>query len=215
MKRLLTLLLLTALLSAVTDSKAQRRGKSHASSFDYEIRGGINFSQIDGDGSGNYNKIGFHVGAGTSMPLSGDARWRLCVEVGLSQKGAHIVNDVFNRRISLLYVEVPLMLAYDFLDSRNLRVSAGLSPAILAAARVTDDKALNNSHSNNYKLIDALPLTAGVRYRITDHIGVDLRYCNSMLNIAKENGSGTYRISRANKGQFNRLIQAGITISFN
>ena len=36
-----------------------------------------------------------------------------------------------------------------------------------------------------------------------------------MLNIAKENGSGTYRISRANKGQFNRLIQAGIPISFN
>lgn len=214
MNRFATILLLSLLTLIVTDSNAQRRGKSSFNDFDYEIRGGVNFCQIDGDASGNYNKVGFHAGVGTSMPISADGSWRFCVEVGLTQKGSHIVNSSLNRVISLTYVEVPLMVAYDLLESHRLRIGAGIAPAILAKASVTDDKVIDPYHSNNYKRVDALPLTASIRYRITDHVGIDLRYFNSMINTAKENGSGTYRIVRSNKGQFNRLIQTGITLTF-
>lgn len=214
MKRLVTLLFLFLVLSAVNDMQAQRRGKSRSSGFDYQLRGGLNFCQIDGDASGSYNKVGFHAGVGTSMPLSDNDRLRLCVEIGLTQKGSRIANSYIDRNISLLYVEVPIMAAYDFLDSRKLRVAAGVAPAILAKAKVTTDKSFDRLQSENYKRFDALPVVASIRYFLTDNFGVDLRYYNSILNIAKENGSGVYRIFRDNKGQFNRLIQAGITLSF-
>lgn len=207
-------LLLAILLSCSTVSQAQRHGRGSYNDFDYQVRAGVNFSQIDGDASGNYNKIGFHASVGTSMPLNDDGRLRFGVEIGLTQKGSSIESNNFSRRISLLYVEVPLMVSYDFLDNHKLRIGAGVAPAILAKAKVTTDKVVDKLQSDNYKTFDLLPLCAGIRYNITDAIAVDARYYNSMLNIAKENGSGTYRITHSNKGQFNRLIQAGIVLTF-
>lgn len=211
MKRIICIALFFAFIANIA---AQQRRSSSNNDFDYELRGGINFCQIDGDGSAHYNKVGFHAGVGTSMPINDDGRLRFCVEVALSQKGSHIVNSSMDRHISLLYVEVPVMVAYDLLDSRRLRLAAGVAPAILAKANVTTDKTVDNLQSDNYKRFDVMPLVASIRYKITDHIGIDLRYCNSMINTAKENGSGTYRIFHSNKGQFNRLIQTGITIDF-
>lgn len=208
------IIFLFAIMATVNVAQAQHRGKSSARSFDFELRGGLNFCQIDGDASGNYNKVGFHAGIGTSMPLSDDGSWRFSVELGLTQKGSRITNSNLDRNISLLYVEVPLMVTYDLLDGHKLRLAAGVAPAILAKAKVTTDKTYDRLQSENYKRLDALPVVASIRYRITDHFGVDIRYYNSILNIAKENGSGTYRITRSNKGQFNRLLQAGITLSW-
>lgn len=213
MKKLALSLLTLMLLASAGNAEAQHRKKSQKE-FDLEVRGGINFCQIDGDASGNYNKIGFHGGVNTSFPLSDDGSWRFVVELGLTQKGSNINNSSMERQISLLYVEIPLMLAYDLLDNQQLRIGAGIAPAILAKANVTTNDVHDAAHSDNYKRMDALPICASIRYKFTEHIGIDLRYYNSMLNTAKENGSGTYRIFRSNKGQFNRLLQAGVTIDF-
>ena len=212
MKNAIFFLLLIA--TTVTATYSQHRRSSNSKEFDYEIRGGLNLCQIDGDASGNYNKIGFHGSVGTSYPISDDNRCRFVVELGLSQKGSHISNSSLERNISLLYVEVPLMIAYDFGEQRALRFAAGLAPAILAKANVKTDGAYDALQSDNYKRLDALPICVSLRYRFTDHIGVDVRWYNSMLNIANENGSGTYRIFRSNKGQFSRLIQFGLTLNF-
>ena len=213
MKIKTSLLIFVLLLSAGT-TQAQHHKKSQQRKFDFEIRGGLNFCQIDGDASGNYNKIGFHGGVNTSLPLNDDGNWRFLVELGLSQKGSQINNSNLDRHISLLYVEVPLMIAYDMLDDQQLRFGAGIAPAILAKANVKTDGSYDADQSNNYKIMDALPICISLRYKVTEHFGVDVRYYNSMLNTAKENGSGTYRIFRSNKGQFNRLLQAGLTINF-
>ncbi|MBP5327690.1 MAG: PorT family protein [Bacteroidales bacterium] len=212
MKKTIAIILLLA--ATIPATFAQSRRHSDSKAFDYEIRGGINLCQIDGDASGNYNKIGFHGSVGTSYPISDDSRCRFVVELGLSQKGSHISNSSLERNISLLYVEVPLMIAYDFGEQRALRFAAGIAPAILAKANVKTDGAYDALQSDNYKRLDALPICVSLRYRFTDHIGVDVRWYNSMLNIANENGSGTYRIFRSNKGQFSRLIHAGLSISF-
>lgn len=207
-------ILLFAILLTAGSAQAQHRKKGQQKEFDFELRGGVNFCQIDGDASGSYNKIGFHGGVNTSFPLSDDGSLRFIVEMGLTQKGSTINSSSLSRTISLFYVEVPLMFAYDLLDNQQLRICAGIAPAILAKSKVTTDGAYDIDQSNNYKRMDALPVCVSIRYRITDHIGVDARYYNSMLNTAKENGSGTYRIFRSNKGQFNRLLQAGLTINF-
>lgn len=211
--RHVALLAFILLINASTAS-AQHRKKNSGGQFDFEIRGGLNLSQIDGDAAAHFNKIGFHGSVGTSMAVNDDGRWRLAVEIGLSQKGSHISNTTLDRRISLLYVEVPVMVAYDFLEGRQLRVAAGVAPAILASSKVTTDGVYDTQHSNNYKPLDALPLCAKVRYRFTDHLAVDFQYYNSMLNIARESANGTYRIFRGNKGQFNRLFQVGLALAF-
>ena len=189
--------LLALLLATIGTASAQHRKSSQGRQFDLELRGGINFCQIDGDASGSYNKLGFHGAVNTSFPINDDGRW-----------------SSLDRHISLTYVEIPLMIAYDLLDSRQLRLAAGIAPAILAKANVTTDNIHDNLQSENYKTLDVLPICASIRYRLTEHLGIDVRYYNSMLNIAKENGSGTYRIFRSNKGQFSRLLQAGLTVSF-
>ena len=216
MKRITTNYLLLVLFALLLSSPAEAQRNKHKSSrqFDFELRGGLNFCQIDGDASAHFNKIGFHGGFNTSFPISDDARWRFLVEIGLTQKGSRINNSTLDRNISLLYVEVPLMIAYDFLENKNFRAAFGIAPAILAHAHVTTDGSYDAPQSENYKRLDALPVCVSLRYRFTDHIGIDLRWYNSMLNTAIENGSGTYRIFRSNKGQFNRLIQAGITLCF-
>lgn len=213
MKLLHSSIFIVFLLSFSTLS-AQHRGKNSNRQFDLEMRAGANFCQIDGDESGNFNKIGFHASVGTSFPLSDDDRWRFVVELGLTQKGSRIDNNNIDRHISLTYVEVPLMVAYDFMERQQLRIAAGAAPAILAKSNVTTDGSHDQLQSDNYKRLDLLPLCISLRYRFTDTFGFDIRLYNSLLNIANENGTGTYRIFRSNKGQFNRLIQAGLTLNF-
>lgn len=213
MKLLRSSIFIVFLLSFSTLS-AQHRGKNSNRQFDLEMRAGANFCQIDGDESGNFNKIGFHASVGTSFPLSDDDRWRFVVELGLTQKGSRIDNNNIDRHISLTYVEVPLMVAYDFMERQQLRIAAGVAPAILAKSNVTTDGSHDQLQSDNYKRLDLLPLCISLRYRFTDTFGFDIRLYNSLLNIANENGTGTYRIFRSNKGQFNRLIQAGLTLNF-
>ena len=213
MKLLHSAIFIVFLLSFSTLS-AQHRGKNSNRQFDLEMRAGANFCQIDGDESGNFNKIGFHASVGTSFPLSDDDRWRFVVELGLTQKGSRIDNNNIDRHISLTYVEVPLMVAYDFMERQQLRIAAGVAPAILAKSNVTTDGSYDQLQSDNYKRLDLLPLCISLRYRFTDTFGFDIRLYNSLLNIVNENGTGTYRIFRSNKGQFNRLIQAGLTLNF-
>ncbi len=213
MKLLRSSIFIVFLLSFSTLS-AQHRGKNSNRQFDLEMRAGANFCQIDGDESGNFNKIGFHASVGTSFPLSDDDRWRFVVELGLTQKGSRIDNNNIDRHISLTYVEVPLMVAYDFMERQQLRIAAGVAPAILAKSNVKTDGSHDQLQSDNYKRLDLLPLCISLRYRFTDTFGFDIRLYNSLLNIANENGTGTYRIFRSNKGQFNRLIQAGLTLNF-
>ena len=214
MKTFTTILAFAVMLMMAGTVNAQHKKRGHQREFDFELRGGLNFCQIDGDASGNFNKLGFHGGVNTSFPINDDGSLRFLVELGLTQKGSHIDKSSLDRDISLFYVEIPLMISYDFLESRQLRLATGIAPAILAKAHVTTDGATDQLQSDNYKTLDALPLCASLRYRLTDHFGIDLRCYNSMLNIAKENGSGTYRIFRSNKGQFSRLLQFGVTLSF-
>lgn len=166
------LLLVLFALCLTSPAEAQRNKHKSSRQFDFELRGGLNFCQIDGDASANFNKIGFHGGVNTTFPISDDARWRFLVEIGLTQKGSRIENSTLDRHISLLYVEVPLMIAYDFLDNNNLRVAFGIAPAILAHANVTTDGSYDALQSENYKRLDALPICVSLRYRFTDHIGI-------------------------------------------
>ena len=203
MKKTLTVALVVMLQCMVyTTAQAQR--------FDTRVMAGLNLSQIDGDDAGNYNHPGLRAGVGTSFALGEeDSPWRMVVELAYSQKGSTIQHT--NGRISLQYVEVPLMLSYNLIDNR-LRLAAGVAPAVLVGATVTFNEIEDPAQAARYKRMDWMPLTAAVSYRFAGHLCVEARYQNSLLTVY--DGSGPYRIWTSNHGAFNRLLTLGLAYQF-
>lgn len=180
--------------------------------FDATVFAGLNMSQIDGDGAGSYNHPGLRAGVGTSFAL-GDVRspWRMVVELAYTNKGSHI--EEYDRNLSASYIELPIMISYNFLDNR-MRIAAGVAPAVLVGSKVTNYGAEDIPSQENFTAFDWLPITVGLRYRLFDHLGIEVRYQNSFLSITKENGSGTYRLIKDNKGAFSRLVSFALTYTF-
>ena len=206
MKKLYILVAATLLLAGA--AQAQNR-------FDASVFGGLTFNQIDGDDAGGYMNWGLRGGVGTSFTLGEDARspWRMVVELAFTQKGSQIGSESsFTRLISLDYVELPLMMSYTALDNR-LRVAAGVAPAVLVGARVTDDGMRNSQQEGKYLRFDWLPVTFSVRYLFTYNLAVEARFQTSLLSVYDNPSAGTYRIWRENMGAFNRSVTIGLSYS--
>lgn len=212
MRRVLTIILLITLASSVSAQYATKK-LSHRNSFDFALRGGISFCQIDGDRSGNFNKVGYDLGVNTSFPVN-HSGLRFLIEIGLFNKGSYV--DANYRQISLHYIQVPLMFIYDFKieDVGKFRVGAGFAPAFLGYASVLDNEEHVEAMENNFRSFDRLPLFLNFEYRINKQCSFQVRYSNSMLPITYEAPNGTYRITRSNKGAFNRCLSAGISLNF-
>lgn len=201
MKKIAFLAILSIFIFQFSISHAQGR-------FDASLFGGLNVCQVDGDGAGRYNHPGLRAGIGTSFPLNDDIHtpWRMVIELSYTQKGSHINEN--NGEISLQYVELPLMLAYCTQDG-HLRFSAGISPAVKVGCKVTFGGATDPNQEALFRTFDWLPVTLAAEYLFTDHLGVSVRYQNSIISVY--DGIGAYRIFRSNHGAFNRLLSFGLS----
>ena len=74
---------------------------------------------------------------GTSFTLGSDldSPWRMVVEVAFTNKGSHV--EAYDRDLSASYIELPIMMSYNAMENR-LRVAAGIAPAVLVGASVTN-----------------------------------------------------------------------------
>ena len=72
----------------------------------------------------------------------------------------------------------------------------------------------NTALAENYKPMDLLPIATSIRYRFTDHLCIEGRYESSMLSISKQEGQGSYRILRSNKGTFSHVLTIGLAYQF-
>lgn len=180
--------------------------------FDAAAKVGINLGQIDGDNSGPYNHYGIHAGVASSFSLDkrGRSPWRMVIELNYSHKGSYVKS--IDRTINLSYIELPLMMGYSM---GNLRGSAGISPAVLIKANVTESGGVYDSQSSkNYLKFDRIPFTTDVKYLMNQNWFISARFQSSLITIANESGTGTYRLFRGNKGQFHRLINLSIGYQF-
>ena len=166
---------------------AQAQGR-----FDAHVFAGLNMSQIDGDRSDGYSHPGLRAGVGTSFCLGEELNspWRMVVELAFTDKGSSVKN--VDQSISLSYVEIPILMSYNTMENR-LRIAAGIAPAYCVRIK---------------------PLTLSLRYRFTDHLGIEARYQYSALSITKNTGSGTYFLFRTNKGCFNNLVSFALSYTF-
>ena len=123
--------------------------------------GGLNFTQVDGDGYRGYNKIGYSGGAiiylpfgyMENMPIEGTLA--LSMEISFTQKGSKgkdpIPNTgVLSQDIKLQYAEVPILLNF-FRGSRKSGFGAGFSVGYLA----TSEELIDNGSGTVLK--NALP----------------------------------------------------------
>lgn len=136
--------IVTILLSTATARTAAQAYNEEYNNFVAGLVGGLNFTQVDGDGYRGYSKIGFNGGGiiylpfgyMENMPLDGTLA--LSLEVSFTQKGSKgktpIPNTgVLSQDINLQYAEVPIQLNF-YRGSRKTGFGAGFSVGYLASS---------------------------------------------------------------------------------
>ena len=176
---------------------------TQAQSFIGGISAGASFSQVDGDKMAGYNKAGLIVGGFVNKQLGNKVSAQLeMLYIGKgSKRGANPNKGIFDyRRISLHYVEVPVVLQFWY-EKLNLTLEGGLSYGVLISSREEDEYGetiLVGPFKKN-----ELGLITGVSYQLSDTFAVGLRFAYSILPIASEieiiNG-------RRYGGSYNNLI---------
>jgi hypothetical protein len=154
---------------------------------------GLTASQIDGDLSAGYNKLGLQAGLRVVSRLK--MKSEASLEFLFSQRGAQselIQNkyDYFPFAVTLNYVEVPLQWHYkDWLieggddpseSYYKVGVNVGLSYARLIGTRLDDDNTWLRGVVPDYLKKDDVSVVLGFNFFINRHFGFTVRYNRSL-----------------------------------
>ncbi|MFO7723475.1 MAG: porin family protein [Bacteroidales bacterium] len=176
----------------------------NAQTFEGGITAGMVASQVSGDQSGGYNKLGIYGGPYASFQIRESLRFQM--EITYIQKGStqnpSEDNGYYSYRSKLNYVEVPLMLRYLHSDAFDFELGIAYSVLINSYEELYDVE-LNERpfYTHNSSLI------AGIYYRFTDRWSANFRTSNSITPIRKHKSGQTYRL---NFGQTNNLLSLGL-----
>ena len=212
MKRtFITLILLV--LTALTCSK------TFSQPFNAGLIAGATISQVDGDTYYGYNQLGWTAGAYVNLPVS--EHFAAQAELRYSLMGAHSsVKEVteyyyspYNLRLH--YVEIPLMMRYDFghftisgksLDFISLEAGVSLDLRMKATEDVDGDYQVTTSRWNFFSMTG----NVGAHFAITDHFGVGVRWMYSIMPIRFTGNPGWFY-----NQYYNKAWQAVITYNLN
>lgn len=181
-----------------------------AQSFGYKMIAGFNFCQIDGDGMGGYNKLGYRFGIATFLPVK--EKDEIGLEITYSVKGSRTANNPDNPppfivKYSYGYVEFPL---YYQKQIKKFGVRLALAPGY--AVKGKEDLGGGFTDQINLKKFE-LSSILGANYKINDNLAFYMHYqysITSIINQAKPQ-SGQFRRT----GVYNNIISAGFQLSFN
>ncbi|MFZ4635609.1 MAG: porin family protein [Saprospiraceae bacterium] len=156
------------------------------------IIAGVTASQIDGDLSAGYNKLGLMAGGRAGILLG--ERTETSIELLYVQRGAQnelVQNNPFNFSLTLHYIEVPFQFHYkDWLaqDANNnefYRVSfnAGVSYARLMNTTVRDDLNAIEVIAPDYLKENDFSFMLGASFFANSHLGFNFRWVRSFIPI--------------------------------
>lgn len=183
-----------------------------AQDFGAELMLGANFSQVDGDQLGGYNKLGANAGIQINRQVNDD--WQGAFEVRFSMKGAKKVLDPEipepDLKLSYHYLEVPIIAKF----TRYNRITpyAGLSLGI---------NVFNQRDENSIKTEEEalqpyeIGLLLGGTYHLTEKIGLDLRHSYSLVSIRDFPIVVNSPTVFGRAGWYNRLFTLGLSIKLN
>lgn len=154
---------------------------------------GLTASQIDGDLSAGYNKLGFQAGLRAIARLKG--RTEASMEILFSQRGCQnelIPSDYDPNPFALTvnYIEVPIqwhykdwLIEYDEEKFNYYKVSfnAGLSYGRLFTTKVDDEFDWLSGIAPEYLKKDDLSIVLGANFFATRHLGFTVRWMRSLV----------------------------------
>jgi Outer membrane protein beta-barrel domain len=152
---------------------------------------GVNASQIDGDRSAGYNKLGLQTGLRAISRLKG--RTEASIEFLFSQRGcqSELVKDEFSNFFSLTtnYLEVPVQWHYkDWLiegegdepDYYKVSFNGGFSYARLLGTKVNDDLSAIRVIAPDYLKKNDISFLLGANFFANRHLCFTFRYVRSI-----------------------------------
>jgi len=154
---------------------------------------GLTASQIDGDLSAGYNKLGFQGGLRVISRLKG--HMEASMEILYSQRGCQneLVPSDYDPNpfaLTLNYIEVPVqwhyndwLIEYDDekLNYHRVSFNAGLSYARLFSSKVDDDFNWLNGVSPDYLEKNDLSIVLGANFFFSRHFGLTVRWNRSLV----------------------------------
>lgn len=158
------------------------------------ITAGANFAKIAGDNSDSDNRIGFVGGVGLVKPIA--PNWAIQPELTYSMKGGEGSDATDKTTVKLSYLEIPVLLRYDFTTSGGARPFFQAGPALafkLGCSVEVESGGVSGSADcdaapggDNVKSFDlGAMLGAGVGFKRMNHvISVGLRYNFGLIEIA-------------------------------
>ncbi len=169
---------------------------------------GVNLSQLDGDSSIGYRKIGINVGIRGAVQFS--PRTRMSVDLLYSERGSRSSDNAITRVITLNYLEVPVMFHYLDWETRDkgseayykVGVSAGLIYSRLFNGSLDAAAAYQFAPFERYEKTDWGYVLA-VHLMFSQHWGVQLRFqqsLNYLYDYEADTKKGFYPFSM--KGYF-------------
>ena len=145
----------------------------------FGLKAGMNISTLRGDGVEKANSlIGANVGAFVNIPVS--TMFSFQPEVLYSMEGAK--EDVFDTKIMLNYVNIPLMLKYT--DASGFFGELGPQIGFLTSAK----SKINGNTADIKDLFKSTNFSLGIGagFNFTSSVGVGLRYNLGLSNISED-----------------------------
>jgi hypothetical protein len=165
---------------------------------------GLSGSQIEGDGYGGYNKLGFIGGGFTKTDLSEkvSAQFEIYFINKGSFKAAKPSAGIYNKfYLNLNYIEVPLAFQYKY---HKFSFEAGPYLAKFLSFKFEDEFGERDQPFTNYPIRSFdLGGFIGINYSIKEHIIFNLRSKNSLVPFRD------FQTFDQNIGILNKLFQSG------
>jgi opacity protein-like surface antigen len=153
-----------------------------AQRFQGGLLAGVTASQVDGDSYAGFNKLGLQGGVFVNAHLKNNFGAQL--EIRYAGKGARkptSSDDTEIYKLALHYIDLPLMATYTF--RKKVIFNLGIVPGYLFAKNGEDsDGPVEQERFVDFKKMDIAWL-AGVNYKITRNILVNVRYSYSLRSI--------------------------------
>ncbi|GIV34226.1 MAG: hypothetical protein KatS3mg031_1761 [Chitinophagales bacterium] len=179
---------------------------------------GFNATQVEGDDLRGYRKFGVNAGAGAFIRLPRNFSFNF--EIVYSQKGSkkgptaeQQARTASPDKLQLDYIDVPLLFNYHDKDKQKGKdvFIAGLGVVFNSLVRYEVKYPLKTPTGKDLYHTFGLEVMARVTFVFINHIGLDLRWSFSLLDIARVDfeESGLY-----DNGQRNNVLSARVMYIF-
>lgn len=177
---------------------------AYSQKFEGGVLIGLTASQIDGDNSSGYNKVGLQGGGWVRRMFTYTVGGQM--EIMYMQKGAmktRNTGDTAYLKTTLHYIDIPLMAQYIF--NENVMIELGIIPEVLMSAKVEDANSPLpiNPEYNRF----TLGAFAGIGYRFLEVLSLRLRFNYSILPIQAHPSGQKYLL---NQGNYSNMLSFAV-----